>query len=133
MGWEKMAMAKNKGGMGFRNLHGFNIALMGKHIWNFCCKPQSLVARLFRARYFPEGHILQAGKGTEPSFIWTGIWEAKEQLRAGFRWILGNGNDIRIFKDPWLKGKTDFCVEDSHLNVVRNDKVCSYFRSNSKI
>lgn len=32
-----------------------------------------------------------------------------------------------------MKGKSDFCVEDSHLNVVRNDSVCSYFCSNSKV
>lgn len=27
-----MSYAKSKGGLGFRNLHGFNIALLGKHI-----------------------------------------------------------------------------------------------------
>lgn len=37
----------------------------------------------------------------------------KEKLRPGFRWILGDGKDIRIFQDPWLKGKRDFCVENS--------------------
>lgn len=30
--WEALAMPKCKGGMGFRNLYGFNIALLGKHV-----------------------------------------------------------------------------------------------------
>lgn len=115
MGWDKMAISKREGGLGFRDLHGFNIALLGKHIWNFCSKPNSLVARIFKARYFCNSHILQATKGRDSSFIWTGIWEAKERLKTGFRWILGNGENIRVFKDPWLKGKRDFCVENSHF------------------
>lgn len=35
LGWEKMGLAKNCGGLGFRSLHGFNLALLGKHCWNF--------------------------------------------------------------------------------------------------
>lgn len=30
LSWSKMGMAKAKGGLGFRNLYGFNIALLGK-------------------------------------------------------------------------------------------------------
>lgn len=116
----------------FRNLHGFNIALLGKHIWKFCHNPTSLVARVFKARYFPDNHVLQAHKGSDPSFIWTGIWEAKERLYKGFRWVLGDGKEIRIFNDPWLRGKGDFCVEDSHMNNIINERVCQFFRPNSK-
>lgn len=38
-----MSMSKGAGGMGFRDLYGFNIALLGKHCWNFLSKPNSLV------------------------------------------------------------------------------------------
>lgn len=126
-----MALPKNKGGLGFRDFYGFNLALLGKHVWKFCNDPESLVARLFKARYFPCGNILRASKGTGSSFVWSGIWEAKEYLKGGFRWILGDGKEIRIFKDPWLRGKADFCVEDSHLNGIRNETVCSYFHPDS--
>lgn len=132
LAWDKMATAKCMGGLGFRNLHGFNIALLGKHVWKFAHNPSSLVARIFKARYFSDRHILEAQKGTGSSFIWSGIWEAKENLKKGFRWVLGNGEEIRVLKDPWLKGKLDFCVEDSHLNNVRDERACQYFRSNSR-
>ena len=32
LSWENMSMVKSKGGMGFRDLHGFNLALLGKHV-----------------------------------------------------------------------------------------------------
>ncbi|KAL8098517.1 hypothetical protein AgCh_031334 [Apium graveolens] len=86
-------MSKKKGGLGFRSLYGFDIALLGKHCWNFMQK------------YFQKTHMLRAGKGRDPSFIWAGIWEAKEALFSGFRWVLGDGTDIVAVKDPWLRLK----------------------------
>lgn len=130
--WRKIATAKCNGGLRFRYLHGFNVALFGKHTWSFCTKPNSLVARLFKARYFPNDHILNAKKRYGSIFIWTGIWEGKEQLRKGFRWILEDGKDFQAFRDPWLKGKVDFCVEDDHVNVIRTEKVCNYFHLDIK-
>ncbi|XP_074342026.1 putative mitochondrial protein AtMg00310 [Apium graveolens] len=131
--WEKMALPKCKGGLGFRDLYGFNLALLGKYVWNFYSRPNSPVTRLFKARYFPRKSILHAAKGVGPNFVWTGIWEAKEQLKNGFCWVLGDGESIRIYKDPWLKGKRDFCVEDSHMNGGRNERVSCYFHPESKV
>lgn len=28
--WDKLSMSKKRGGLGFRDLHGFNLALLGK-------------------------------------------------------------------------------------------------------
>lgn len=83
-----MCDTKSKGGMGFRNLYGFDVALLGKHIWSFLHNPNSLVSGLFKARYFSNSHVLKASRGTSSSFIWTGIWKAKEELYKGFRWIV---------------------------------------------
>lgn len=33
MSWDAMCDAKCRGGLGFKNLFGFNVALLGKHIW----------------------------------------------------------------------------------------------------
>lgn len=48
--WGNMSMAKSKGGLGIHDLHGFNLALLGKHVSNFVNNPQSLVARVYKAR-----------------------------------------------------------------------------------
>lgn len=106
-----MGLSKRNDGLGFRDLYGFNIALLGKHCWHFMNNPTSLVSRLFKAKYFPTTHVLKAAKGHGASFIWTGVWKAKEELIKGFRWVIGDGKEIVATKDPWLRKKPDFRVE----------------------
>lgn len=69
--------------MGFKNLYGFNLALLGKHCWNFINNPNILVARLYKAGYFPRSHLLHVVQGSGPIFIRVGIWKAKEALKVG--------------------------------------------------
>lgn len=127
-----MCMSITNGGLGFRSLYGFNIALLGKHVWNFMNNPQSLFSRVYKARYFPDTSILKEKKGHNPSFIWQGILTAMESLSKGFRWVVGNGENIFATKDQWLRMKKDFSVENSHLYEGRNEKVSTYFLPNSK-
>lgn len=48
---------------------------------------------------------------------------SEEAAYEGFQMDLRWGESIRIFRDPWLKGKIDFCVEDNPLNGIRNESV----------
>ncbi|KAL8119214.1 hypothetical protein AgCh_016651 [Apium graveolens] len=130
--WRNMGLPKSKGGLGFRDLYGFNIALLGKHCWNFMSNPTSFVSRLFKARYFPTTHVLKAVKGQSASFIWSGIWLAKEELKKGFKWVLGNRVDIVAIKDQWLRNKRGFSVKQSHRYEGRSEYVSSLFNAGSK-
>lgn len=111
--------------MGFRNLHDFNIALLGNHCWNFTKQPQSLVARVYKARYFYDSHFLRAKKGDGSSFIWSGIWTAKKTLFKGYRWVVGDGKEILITKDPWLRKKKDYYVDQVGGSPGGDDYVAS--------
>jgi hypothetical protein len=46
--------------MGFKDLTAFNLAMFGKQGWKFQTDTNSLVARIFKARYFPNGTYLTA-------------------------------------------------------------------------
>lgn len=126
-------MSKSRGGLGFKSLYGFNIALSGKHIQKCIEQPDLLVSRLLKARYFPGDHILNATKGQGSSFIWQGIWQAKEALGKGFRWVVGNGQIIVATKDPWLQKKVDFKVERHWRYDGGNEVVASLFYPGSKV
>lgn len=128
LSWDRMSMTKKQGGMGFRNLYGFNLALLGKHCWNFLRNPGTLVARVYKARYFPHCHLMNACKNGGSSYIWAGIWEAKEVMAEGYRWILGDGQSIDICNDPWLRGKGNYRVENKvYSDDIIRSKVNEFF------
>ncbi|WOG89983.1 hypothetical protein DCAR_0209224 [Daucus carota subsp. sativus] len=105
MSWERLEKHKSVGGMGFRNFRDFNLAMLGKQGWRFLTNPDSLVSRLYKARYFADGDFLNSSIGHNPSFIWRSIVEAKQILRDGVRWRVGSGKDINIVGQPWLIDK----------------------------
>lgn len=45
---------------GFQDLSFFNIAMLGKQIWRIIQNPNSLVSRVFKAKYFPNCDVLDA-------------------------------------------------------------------------
>ena len=130
--WDGLSNAKCKGGLGFRNLHGFNTALLGKQCWKFMHKPQALVSRVFKARYFADVHFLKATNRAGSSFIWAGIHSAKEALKNDFRWVIGDGKEVVAVQDPWLRRKPDYRVENNHMYQGRDEKVADLFLPGTK-
>lgn len=47
MSWSKICVPKRYGGLGFKQLHQFNLALLRKQGWCFLTNPSSHVARIF--------------------------------------------------------------------------------------
>lgn len=48
MSWPRMCRHKSTGGLGFRDLRDFNMAMLGKQAWRFLTKPNS--SQLYKAR-----------------------------------------------------------------------------------
>ena len=54
-------------------------------------------------------------------------------LKRGYRWVLGDGQLIDICKDPWLKGKDGYHVEDkSYPADIAQGKVNDLFVQGTK-
>ena len=81
LSWKKLCKSKLKGGMGFRNLQAFNLAMLAKQGWRLLENPNSLVARMYRAKYYPYGDVLKASLGSSPSFTWRSIMQGLKVMR----------------------------------------------------
>ena len=55
LSWDKMCAPKEEGGLGFRDLKAFNLALWAKQGWRLQTCTNSFVHRVFKAQYFPTG------------------------------------------------------------------------------
>ncbi|XP_074283127.1 putative mitochondrial protein AtMg00310 [Silene latifolia] len=97
-----MCQPKWRGGLGFMDFRLFNLALLGKQVWRIITILDSLIARLLRAKYFPNGDILSAGLGSNSSYTWRGIFEARSVVERGLRRRIGNGLSTGIWKDAWI-------------------------------
>ena len=103
---EKLITPKAKGGIGFRDLRLFNQALLARQGWRLMQNPQSLVARLLKAKYFPHADFLDAAIPVNASYVWRSICAANVVLKAGLRWRIGTGSRVKIWKDAWLPSPT---------------------------
>ncbi|KAL4339385.1 hypothetical protein GQ457_08G031180 [Hibiscus cannabinus] len=99
--WDDICLPKPAGGIGFKDLHLFNIALLGKQIWRLLSAPGSLLYRTLRAKYFLDGDLFRASALALSSFAWKGLHRAMLRLRDGFYWTLGIDSQVFLFHDRW--------------------------------
>ncbi|KAK6126762.1 hypothetical protein DH2020_039507 [Rehmannia glutinosa] len=108
LSWKKIAQKKDFGGLGFRHLRAFNLALLAKQAWRLVTRPASLLARLLRAKYFPSGDFFNAQLGSRPSWSWRSILESRPIISVGARRLIRSGTTTRIWLDPWLPRSGNF-------------------------
>lgn len=106
--WKKMCQPKSSGGLGFKDIRSFNLALLAKQGWRLITKPYSLLAQVYKARYFPNGDFMTANLGNRPSATWRDILHARVHLLKGLRYRVGNGNGISLWADPWIPDDGNF-------------------------
>lgn len=107
MCWKCLCNRKHNGGLGFRTLHDFNIALLAKQGWRLMTNQNSLMARVIQARYYPHKSFLEAKLGHNPSYLWRSILAAQDLNRRGYRWRIGVGHNVSVWNDPWLPDDTN--------------------------
>lgn len=104
--------------MGFRDSLKFNQALLAKKDWRLIQRPDSLLGRLLKSKYFPNSSFLDVLLGHNPSYVWRKIIWGRDLLKMGLHWRVGSGNSIPLFKDPWTMRPNTFrpiTIPTSHL------------------
>ncbi|XP_019184794.1 PREDICTED: uncharacterized protein LOC109179753 [Ipomoea nil] len=75
MSWDRMCVPKKFG---------------AKQGWGLLTSPESLVARVFKARYYPTSSFYEATIGGNPSYAWRSILAGQALLKTSCRRRIGN-------------------------------------------
>ena len=97
-----MCASREKGGIGFRMIHEFNLALLGKQLWHLVQFSDSLVARVLQGKYYRLSSPLRIGAVDNPCYVWTSIIAAMKLLLLGIRNKVHSGYEINVWQDPWI-------------------------------
>ncbi|XP_075670201.1 putative mitochondrial protein AtMg00310 [Castanea sativa] len=79
--WGKLCTPKDRGGVRFRDIHAFNLAMLAKQAWRLTHGTHSLFYRVYKARYFPTCSFMEAELGSNPSYVWHSLLSARDVIR----------------------------------------------------
>ncbi|XP_062005714.1 uncharacterized protein LOC133722872 [Rosa rugosa] len=105
--WDDLCHAKEEGGLGFRSLSEFNSSMLAKQAWRVVSNPDTLVAQLYKARYYPNGSFWNAKEHATPSYSWRSIFSTRNLLIEDAEAILAIPLSARSLDDrlTWRLGK----------------------------
>ena len=105
-----MCLKKKDGGLGFRDLEAFNLALLAKQGWRIIQNPNSWLHKVPKAKYFKRSCFIEAQLGNNPSYTWRSLMESESIIDRGLRWIIGNGRSVNVWRDRLLPTLDSFKV-----------------------
>ncbi|XP_056691685.1 uncharacterized protein [Spinacia oleracea] len=79
--WEQSCCHKKEGGLGFRDVVKWNIALMGKYVWAVASKQDNVWIKWVNAVYVKDGVWWDYQPNASASWYWRKVCEIKEILK----------------------------------------------------
>jgi len=76
-----LVQPKKDGGMGFRDIWSFNLAMLAKQGWKLLIDQGSLLYKCFKAKYFTRCSFLEAFDTPNSSYVWKSLIAAQPILR----------------------------------------------------
>lgn len=95
--WSSLCSPKSLGGMVFWDLRQFNNELLGKQVWRLYHEKDTLLYKVFKSKYFPNGNIFDFEINPRCFFAWKSILQARDVICKGARWRLGDCSSINIW------------------------------------
>ncbi|XP_028089060.1 uncharacterized protein LOC114289509 [Camellia sinensis] len=117
--WAQLAMPKSEGGLGFRDFHDFNLALVAKQGWRLVKYPNSFCAKMLKGIYFSHSNFMEASRGRCVSWAWASLIQSRKILCNGVRWQVYNGASINFWDDKWIPSLPGFKVSSPKPPISR--------------
>jgi len=121
--WKKIAISKGLGGWGLKNIFLFSQALAAKGGWRLI-KTDSLWTRVIKHKYLTnisiEDWIRSPRKSHKGgSVIWKAVVKAFPLIESNLAWAVGNGEKLKIGKDPWIGSELHHVLPGHVIHSLR--------------
>ena len=100
--WDSLCWPLKEGGLGFRKFWEFNQALLAKLAWWLLEGRDCLCINLLRAKYKVRNNWLNHKASGSISPVWKSLEGIKQLIAQGACMLIGSGESIRIWEDPWI-------------------------------
>jgi hypothetical protein len=95
-------------------------------------QPNTLMARIFKAKYFLHSSFMESSLGSRLSFAWRSIFSAKDLLQQGLIWRVRNGQNIQVWGDRWLPVPVSYSVQSPKQLLAADATIASLINLNAK-
>ncbi|KAK5775425.1 hypothetical protein PVK06_043317 [Gossypium arboreum] len=120
-------LPQKHGGLGFRDIRLFNVALLGRQVWHLINCKNTLCYRVLSSKYFLDGDVFYPKSMDKPSYTWQSIAKAVNILLEGFGWNVGDGKSINIWTDNCgFEGLSGSSIH-TERRMTHKNKVCKLF------
>ncbi|KAG8490621.1 hypothetical protein CXB51_013849 [Gossypium anomalum] len=110
----------------------FNISLLAKQGWRIINNLNSLVARVLKAKYFPNNDFINSRLENTTSYTWISIWATKGILAEGLCWRVGTSMNVTINNDASIPDAETFRLS-SFVHNMQDSKVTELIDTNKRI
>ncbi|XP_026377915.1 uncharacterized protein LOC113272265 [Papaver somniferum] len=101
--WRRVQKPKEEGGLGFRDMHTFNRALLAKSYWRLSSDTESMMAKSLQEKYFQDGDLFNLKNKTNTTWSWRSLSSELYFVQANSCWCLGDGKMILIWQHRWIQ------------------------------
>ncbi|KAH7537359.1 hypothetical protein FEM48_Zijuj03G0084200 [Ziziphus jujuba var. spinosa] len=105
-----------------------NTALLAKLAWNLAVGKDKLWTRLLTSKYLKGDSFFEHKLKTGASWIWKGILNSRNLIKAGSCFKLDNGASINLWTDPWLPGLPNKSPRPTDGGVISDGQRVYEFR-----
>lgn len=119
--WSSLCCPKSEGGLGFRLSSDFNHALLSKLVWCVANDSPNIWVNFLKGKYLHHTGFWEAEGHQQASWIWRGILHMRKFLEKGLCFLIGNGENVMIWRDPWIPSIPGF--KPSPNNVLHDEEV----------
>ncbi|KAL0444552.1 UNVERIFIED_CONTAM: hypothetical protein Slati_2177900 [Sesamum latifolium] len=103
--WPKLCKSKKEGGLCFRRLKEYNLALLAKQAWRIALSSGNVLHDVISPKYFAGSTFMEARLDACPSYTWRSVWSSYDILAASIRWKMVTDDLFLSWDSPGSRGQ----------------------------